>query len=162
MVKKTANVPKIRYEQGDQSMLDQIKVMWEGLNQRMGERSIYFKQHFMSMTFEKRKADLLAKAAQGLMRVDLAVDDATGEAVGYLVSSFTLQTIGTVESIFVCEAYRGIGVGDGLMKSALAWLDQNGAVEKVLEVTVGNEQVYGFYGRYGFLPRQTLLKQVKE
>jgi hypothetical protein len=35
-------------------------------------------------------------------------------------------------------------------------------VEKVVEVSVGNESAWGFYGRYGFLPRKTLLKQVKK
>jgi ribosomal protein S18 acetylase RimI-like enzyme len=95
------------------------------------------------------------------MRVDVAMDETENKAVGYLVSSLNSEKIGTIESIYVCETYWGMGVGDGLMKNALTWMDQNGAATKTLEVTVGNEQVYGFYERYGFLPRQTLLKQVK-
>jgi diamine N-acetyltransferase len=162
MAKKTACSPKMKYIYGDQTTLDQIKTLWEGLNRCMGERSTYFKQHFAAMTFTKRKTELLKKAACGLMRVNVAVDELSGVAVGYLVSSVTSEKIGCVESIFVSETYRGIGVGDKLMRNALAWMEENGAVEKVLEVTVGNEQAYGFYGRYGFLPRQTLLKQVKK
>jgi ribosomal protein S18 acetylase RimI-like enzyme len=81
--------------------------------------------------------------------------------VGYLVSSLSAERIGVVESVFVSEGYRRLGIGEALMRRALAWMDQNGAVEKTLEVTVGNEPVFGFYGRFGFLPRQTLLKQVK-
>ena len=77
------------------------------------------------------------------------------------MSSVNSEKIGTVESIFISEKYRGLGIGDSLMCKALVWMDGNGASEKVLEVTVGNEQVYGFYRRYGFLPRQTLLKQLK-
>ena len=160
MAKKVAQTMKIKYVHGDQNMLDQIRLLWEDLNRCMCECATYFKQHFLGMTFQKRKAELLENAACGLLHVDLAVDEATGEAVGYLVSSFNSKKTGTVESIFVCEAYRGMGIGDWLMRNALAWMDQNGAETKVLEVTVGNEQVYGFYGRYGFLPRQTLLKQV--
>ncbi len=160
MAKKAAQTITIRYVHGDQRMLDEIRFLWGDLNRCMYERSTYFKQHFESMNFQKRKSQLLEKAACGLLRVDLAVDDTTGKAVGYLVSSLDSKKTGTVESIFVCEAYRGIGIGDRLMRNALAWMDQNGAETKVVEVTVGNEQVYGFYGRYGFLPRQTLLKQV--
>lgn len=48
------------------------------------------------------------------------------------------------------------------MSNALAWMEEKGAVEKVLEVTVGNEQVHGFYERFGFLHRQTLFKQVNK
>ncbi len=162
MVKKTALTDGVQYIHGDQSLLDRVKVLWEALNQCMGERSIYFKAHFLAMTFEKRKADLLKKASSGSMRVDIAAVESTGEAVGYLVSSVNSEKLGCVESIFVSEAYRGLGVGDTLMKNALAWMDKNGAAEKIVEATVGNEQVFGFYGRYGFLPRQTLLKQVKK
>ena len=36
------------------------------------------------------------------------------------------------------------------------------SVEKVVEASVGNEQVFGFYGRYGFLPRLIQLKQIKK
>ncbi len=150
------------YTVSDQTGLDQIKALWEGLNRCMGERSTYFKQHFAAMTWAKRKADLLEKAAKGIMRIDLAVDEATGQSVGYLVSSVNTKKMGEIESIFVCEAYRGLGIGDQLMKNALAWMDQNGSVEKIVEASVGNEQVFGFYGRYGFLPRLIQLKQLKK
>jgi len=156
-----ASKPKIVYLHGDESRLDEIKVLWERLNQCMNERSTYFKPHFAAMTFNKRKSELLKKASCGLMRVDLAVDELCGEVVGYLVSSVNSEKIGCVESIFVSELCRGIGVGDRLVRNALAWMEEKGAVEKTLEVTVGNEQVHGFYERFGFLPRQTLFKQVR-
>jgi ribosomal protein S18 acetylase RimI-like enzyme len=156
---KTA--PNIRYVQRDKGALDEIKLLWESLNRCMGERSTFFKAHFAAMTWEKRKADLLAKAVGGQMRIDIALDSDAKGPVGYLVSSLSAERIGVVESVFVSEGYRRLGIGEALMRRALAWMDQNGAVEKTLEVTVGNEPVFGFYGRFGFLPRQTLLKQVK-
>lgn len=160
MAKKAARTNTIKYVHGDHTMLDEVRVLWEALNRYMHERSTFFKHHFAEMNFQKRKAELLEKASCSLLRVDLAVDEATGETVGYIVSSLDSKKTGTVESIFVCEAYRGMGIGDELMRNALEWMNQNGAETKVIEVTVGNEQVYGFYSRYGFLPRQTLLKQV--
>jgi ribosomal protein S18 acetylase RimI-like enzyme len=48
------------------------------------------------------------------------------------------------------------------MQKALIWLEQNGAVEKIVEVATGNERAWGFYVRYGFLPRKTMLKQVRK
>jgi ribosomal protein S18 acetylase RimI-like enzyme len=69
------------------------------------------------------------------------------------------EKIGEIESIFVCEAFRG--VGDSLIKNALAWMDQKGAETKTVEVSVGNEPAFDFYGRYDFLPRKTVLLQRK-
>jgi ribosomal protein S18 acetylase RimI-like enzyme len=158
---KKDSAPKIKYIVSDQVILDQIKTLWEELNRLMGERSLHFKEHFAAMTWSKRRSDLLKKAAGGQMRIDIALNAETNVAVGYLVSTVNSEKLGTVESIFISEKYRGLGIGESLMKKALTWMDENGAIEKVLEATVGNEQVYGFYGRFGFLPRQTLLKQVK-
>ena len=69
--------------------------------------------------------------------------------------------IGEVESIFVGANYRGSGIGDSLMKKALCWMDQEGAVAKIVEVASGNEEAFCFYAKYGFLPRKTVLKQMK-
>ena len=73
----------------------------------MGERSLHFKEHFAGMTWSKRRSDLLKKAAGGQMRIDIALDAETNVAVGYLVSIDTSEKLGTVESIFVSEKYRG-------------------------------------------------------
>jgi hypothetical protein len=40
-------------------------------------------------------------------------------------------------------------------------MDKECAASKIVEVGDGNEQAFGFYARYGFLPRKTVLKQVK-
>ena len=70
--------------------------------------------------------------------------------------------MGEIKSIFVSETYRHRGVGEVLMQKALAWMEKQGALEKVVEVTAGNEAAWGFYAHYGFLPRKTLLKQIKK
>jgi diamine N-acetyltransferase len=152
---------KIKYIFGSEVLLDQIKVLWEALNRYHLGLSTNFKQHYRNMTFEKRKAGLLKKADAGKMRVDLAFDEKSGRNVGYCVSSVSLENIGEIESIFVDTAYRGIGIGNRLMKKMLYWMEQEEVVEKIVEVAVGNEQAWGFYARYGFLPRKTVLKQVK-
>jgi diamine N-acetyltransferase len=155
------NKIKIRYSNGDQALLDQIKLLWEELNEHHCQHSPNFKEHYNQMTFEKRKSDLLKKSLSGEMRVDLSVDEASGCIVGYCVSSLSSEKIGEIESIFVNVAYRGFGIGDSLMKKTLGWMEQEGAVAKIVEVGVGNESAFSFYSRYGFLPRKTVLKQVK-
>ncbi|MGA2386480.1 MAG: GNAT family N-acetyltransferase [Candidatus Bathyarchaeia archaeon] len=157
----TSNTPKIRYIHGDQQLLGDIALLWEGLNQHHLQLSKDFKQDYQQLTFEKRKTALLGKMKGGKMRVDIAVDDGSGQNVGYCVSSVSQCRMGEIESIFVAVNYRGLGVGDALLRKALAWLDAEGAETKVVEVGAGNEDAFGFYARYGFLPRKIVLKQVK-
>jgi diamine N-acetyltransferase len=156
------NNQKIRYNHGDDALLEQIKYLWEELNQHHYQCSPNFKDHYKQMTFEKRKFDLLKKSASGEMRVDLAVDEASGCIVGYCVSSINTEKTGEIESIFVDVAYRGLKIGDSLIRNALSWMDNEGALAKIVEVGDGNEQAFGFYARYGFLPRKTVLKQLKK
>jgi len=151
---------EVKYVHGGGDLLDQIKVLWEALNEHHRQHSPNFKEHYSKTTFEKRKTDLLKKAALGKMRVDLAVDEASEQSVEYCVSSLNPEKTGEIESIFVDAAYRGLGIGDSLMKKALNWMKHEGAVAKIVEVGAGNEQAFGFYARYGFLPRKTVLKQV--
>ena len=152
----------IKYVDGDETLLDQIRPLWEALNRHHLALSMIFKQYYLDMTFQKRKTDLIKKAALGEMRVDIAVDDVSGQNIGYCISSLTEEKIGEVQSIYVSEPYRSLGIGDALMKKALGWLDEKGAVEKFVEVGAGNEQTLGFYSRYDFLPRKTMLKQVQK
>ncbi|MCW4000447.1 MAG: GNAT family N-acetyltransferase [Candidatus Bathyarchaeota archaeon] len=159
MAKETTPDAGIKYVSGDQTLLPQIKPLWEALNLYHTSRSTHFKGHYRGMTFEKRVAVLLKKSVGGELHLELALDQAAGRGVGYVVCSFGGEGVGEVDSVFVEEAYRGRGIGDKLMKNTLAWMEQRGALKKTVEVSVGNEAAWGFYGRYGFLPRKTVLEQ---
>jgi ribosomal protein S18 acetylase RimI-like enzyme len=152
---------RIKYIYGSEVLLDSVQSLWEALNALHLSVSVDFKQYYRDMTFEKRKAAFLKKAKAGKMRVDLAVDEESGRNVGFTVSSMNAEKIGEVESIFVDKEFRGCGVGDAMMKHVLAWMDEECAESKIAEVAAGNEAAFGFYRRYGFLPRETVLKQVE-
>ena len=155
------NKPRIKYVNGDGGMLDEIKVLWETLNRHHLSVSPYFKDYYLTLTFEERKRAILQRASGGEVRVNLALD-ASGELVGYCVSSIDRWLTGEIDSIFVGAKYRGQGIGRALMEKALAWLNGKGAKKKIVSVAVGNEQTYVFYSRFGFLPRRTLLEQKKQ
>jgi ribosomal protein S18 acetylase RimI-like enzyme len=162
MGKKESTKPNIKYIHGDQTLLNDVRGMWEALNRYHCDRSEHFKQHYRTMTFEKRKAALLKKAEGGEMCVDIAVDEVTEKGVGYIVSTVDPDRVGEIQSVYIEAAYRRMGVGGALMRNALNWMDQKGVTEKLVEVSYGNEAAWGFYGRFGFIPRLTLLKQVKK
>jgi len=147
----------IHYICGGVELLDTIEFLWQQLNRHHGKISPHFSGEFCANNFAGRKARLLAKYAEGHLRVDLALKHS--RTVGYLVSGVTADGIGEIESIFVTVECRGQALGDELMQRALQWLDQQQAHTKLVAVAVGNERSYSFYARFGFYPRLVILKQ---
>lgn len=148
----------IEYISGNEELLDLIEPLWQGLNEHHKKLSPYFKPEYEKFIFQDRKIPLQAKAAEGLLRVELARDVNTGAYVAYCISSAE-QGQGEIESIYVKSEYRSLGIGDCLMKRALSWMDEMEIKVKTVNVAVGNEAAFSFYERFGFLPRLTLLKQ---
>lgn len=70
-------------------------------------------------------------------------------------------TYAEMESLYVRENYRGLGLGETLLSNAIAWMDEMGAHTKTVSVAVGNEKAFGFYEHFGFYPRKTQLEQIK-
>ncbi len=79
---------------------------------------------------------------------------------GYCIASLTRDGKGWIDSIFVTEECRGLGFGGRLLQSAITWLDDNGARCKRLTVTPGNDEIIGFYERFGFRPRKIVMESV--
>ena len=147
---------KIHYITGSTEFLDAIGPLWEKLNAQHAARSPHFGEDYTAHTYAWRKAGLLKK--DGDLRVELAQDAEIGRDIGYCVSVVTAEA-GVIESIFIEADYRGQGIGDALMRHALAWMDEYDVPMKRLLVAVGNEQALGFYARYGFQPQHIVLQQ---
>ncbi|MBN1189873.1 MAG: N-acetyltransferase [Dehalococcoidales bacterium] len=150
---------EVRYSEGDREILDLIGPLWEKLREHHRAVSVFSRERFSALTFEKRKQDLLEKSRGGGLHVVLALAPDDAGPVGYCVTSLDGQKQGEIESIYVEKDYRGYGIGDVLMKKSLDWLETAGAQEKILGVAEGNESVFAFYRRYGFYPRMTILKK---
>ncbi|PKM75320.1 MAG: N-acetyltransferase [Firmicutes bacterium HGW-Firmicutes-17] len=151
----------IIYRCGDESMLDEIQELWEALNQLHHQAAVNFKSHYEKFTFEMRKNNLLLKAKNGQIRIEIAVDQETAKNVGYCISRIEFSGDAEMESLYVLETYRGMGLGEKLLSNAIAWMDEMGVHTKTVSVAVGNEKAFGFYERFGFYPRKTLLEQIK-
>ena len=103
---------------------------------------------------------MLEKSQQGSLRIDMVRDTFSGNYIGYCVTSVSAERQGEIESIYIEPEYRRSGIGDGLMKRALSWLENRSAGRKILGVAEGNERVFAFYSRYGFYPRTTILERI--
>ena len=145
---------------GGMELLDSVKPLWEKLNTLHAEMSKNFSKSYQEWTFEDRKNDLIVKAEDNKLKVDLAFDREHEKNVGYCVSTIDEKNIGEIDSIFVEEKYRDHGLGEELMKSTLRWLDDQRVEEKYIAVAAGNEKAFKFYERFGFYPRRTVLSQL--
>ncbi|NLE04043.1 MAG: GNAT family N-acetyltransferase [Crenarchaeota archaeon] len=152
---------EIDYIIGDETLLDRIEPLWLGLNQQTISDSLSFKPYYRALTFDKRKTVLMQKAQAAVLRVELAIDKSTNHPVGYCVTSLDNAGTGEIESIYVDKAFRGLKIGDTLMKSALAWLEKQGSASRQVSIAAGNENACRFYERYGFRTRRTVMEQAK-
>lgn len=143
--------------EGGPERLDDIRLLWEQLNDHHLGISAHFKDDFAYYEFADRKAYLESKATLGELR--LFILHAAGESVGYCAASLRRDLHGEIESIYIRDDYRGRNLGHTLMRAALAWMDGNGAVTKSVNVVYGNESAFPFYAKYGFYPRSTTLLQ---
>ena len=150
----------VEYRATDISGIDLIQPLWILLNEHMRERATTFRSHFEQITFDDRKKHFEKVAATGLLRVDLAFDQLqNGRYVGYCVSSLSPEMVGEIESIFIREGYRSLGIGSTLVNRALAWFGENGSVRNRVSVSDGNEAAWSFYKKFGFYPRMMVLEQ---
>jgi ribosomal protein S18 acetylase RimI-like enzyme len=140
--------------------LDLIQPLWEKLNQHHLNKKSDFKDHYENFTFQERKEVLMEKAHGSSMRVDLVEDKEFGTYVGYCITTISIENEGEIDSIYVDEEYRSIGIGDQLMKRSLAWLEKEGVKNKKVVVALGNQESISFYERYGFRPRSITLEQI--
>lgn len=106
-----------------------------------------------------RKKELLDKSINGHLKIDIVKYRDTEETIGYCISSISDKKNGEVDSIYIEEEYRSIGIGAHLIKRALNWMDEKGVKSKKIVVAVGNEELLSFYQKFDFLPRHIVLEQ---
>jgi diamine N-acetyltransferase len=154
-------MPPFEYHTTGIREIELVRPLWVQLNGYHHDKSQTFRQYYEQVTFEDRMACFEKLATAGQLRVDLAFDTATSRYVGYCISSFSDENTGEIESIFIEERYRSQGIGSALVTRALEWFDSKGSVRNRVSVGNGNEEAWGFYAKFGFYPRMTVLEQKK-
>jgi ribosomal protein S18 acetylase RimI-like enzyme len=154
MAELTTDKP-ISYITGDETLLDEIEALWTELKQLHLAKSPHFKQRYQNLTFGERKRALLANAGQGKWFVIIACQG--GEKIGYCLASIS-DRAGEINSIFLQPRWRQKHIGQTLLARSLAWLHSGPAEAISVKVAVGNEEVFGFYAKYGFKPLWTELR----
>jgi ribosomal protein S18 acetylase RimI-like enzyme len=150
----TSPITPITYRTLARDDIASVRPLWEALNRLHQERSADFKEHFRTTTFERRIEKFLALPDD---RLYVRAAEDSGAIVGYVVATVSAGGAGEIDSIFIEDEYRARGVGRALMEQALVWLSGAGCGEISVGVAGGNEETFGFYRRFGFYPRMTIL-----
>ncbi|MBW9159440.1 MULTISPECIES: GNAT family N-acetyltransferase [Clostridium] len=142
----------------DITEIELIKPLWEQLNSIHHAKSIYFKSKYKNHTFDKRMESIYKKAQKGIMKLDILLDNGTGNYIGYCLSSIE-DNLGEIESIYIENQYRKFRLGDKLMKNALTWFESNKITNIEINVVYANDEALPFYERYGFHVGNYILKR---
>jgi ribosomal protein S18 acetylase RimI-like enzyme len=97
----------------------------------------------------------LAAAREKLASVSLfqvLVSEAGGRLAGFLSLLRWPQATGAVDEIAVRPDLRGRGLGEAMMRWALAWFRQEGMRRAWLDVLLGNAPAISLYKKLGFTP----------
>lgn len=142
---------------GGIELVDLVQPQWEKLNKYHEGKSTYFAKRYKNFTFEVRKEKFIK---QNILSVNIDLIKASNKYIGYCITTINNELTGEIDSLFISEEYRRLGLGDKLMTKALEWLDKNNAKEKLIGVAEGNENVLEFYKKYGFFKRMIILQQI--
>jgi len=140
----------------DRSRLPEIEGLWRELNAHHAQHASNFKNYFETLTFESR-----IKQLQHKENLSLLVSSDSGEYVGYCIAT-TDKSKGEIDSIYVKAGHRGQKIGHQLITRAMDWLRLHHCSEIVLYVAEGDEEVLGFYEKYGFAKRYTIMEISKK
>ena len=134
-----------------------IQPLWEQLNLVHLDKSVYFKSKYERFTFNQRIESINKKAQKGIIKLDMLLDKDTGSYVGYCLSSIE-DNLGEIESIYIENKYRKLGLGFKLMKSALKWFEEHEVTNVSIGVAYGNNEALPFYRSFGFNIASYVLK----
>lgn len=134
----------------DISAISEIKDLWTELNKLHIEKSVNFKSKYDSFKFEERFDPLLHDNSHSKFNFDVLFDNKEMKNIGYCLSSIT-EDSGEVQSLFVLNEYRRMGLGDKLFNSAMDFFEDNNIEKIFIKVVYNNEKALGFYKKHGFL-----------
>ena len=118
---------------------------------------------YFASEIDRNEVVLLVAVAKSLAGAEKAVQAIVGYAYARLEPrsyNELLDACGKLHDVYVDEAWRGRGVGSGLVREAVARLEALGAPRVVLLTAEGNAAAQKMFARLGF--RTTMLEMTRE
>lgn len=80
------------------------------------------------------------------------IENVESKIIGYCISTITGETC-EIDSLFIEDNYRKLGLGNTLINRGIEWLKGNNCNKILVAVSDGHEEVFDFYMKNGFYPR---------
>jgi ribosomal protein S18 acetylase RimI-like enzyme len=129
--------------------ISRVRNIWEKLNKMHYEDSIYFEDHYESLTFEE-SIECIMKINDGDLKISVLVDGP--RFLGYCISSINAEK-GEIDSIYIDEDLRDRGFGKTLMRQHISWMKDRGCTQIGLAVSFGHDSVLDFFHKMGLYER---------
>jgi diamine N-acetyltransferase len=153
------NIKTIRFEVLPKKEIMIIKPLWNQLNQIHSEKSEYFCRVFEQTSFEIRITQF-KKVTNKNFRLEVIFDNDL--LIGYSISTIERKAkIGSIESIYIKDDYRRLGLGMKLVNTSKQWQLEQGCSKLSLAILVGNEEVLQFYIKAGYYPRTLMMSYIQ-
>lgn len=101
-----------------------MKPLWEQNKSIQFGKKAKLKSEYIQFNFSKKMETIHKKAKNGIIKLDMLLDNDTGNYVGYCLSSIE-NSFGEIEAIYVEDNYRKTGFGAKLMENAFNWFEAN-------------------------------------
>jgi GNAT superfamily N-acetyltransferase len=106
-------------------------------------------------TLDAWREQVGAAGGDGDQVIMVADATAAGGTLAGMAGVFTpeqpkLNHVGTVWGVYVREPFRGVGLGDALLRACVDWARRKGLVMLKLSVVAGNDAAHRCYARRGF------------
>ncbi|MGL1893150.1 MAG: GNAT family N-acetyltransferase [Spirochaetaceae bacterium] len=143
----------LKIEEINKDNIEIIKELWDSLRIMHKQNSTYHKDFFDSMTFEKRITKFMEIENENI-KIDVLKNN--NLSVGYCIST-VIGAIGELDSLFIAKEFRKYKFGYKLVQNSTRWLKSKQCEKIQVAVAQGHESVFGFYEKFGFYPRVTVL-----
>ena len=111
--------PILLHDTGGIEAVDQIRPLWEKLRLHHLPLAPEFAGELRKFDFESRKQELLAKAANGKLRIEFVQREAGTSLIAYCLCTVTAKGRGEVDSMFVEQEFRDF-LGCGFLAGGFA------------------------------------------
>lgn len=124
--------------------LNSVASLWQALNRHNQVHSRHFESDFRNQTFDNY---ILKYNDVDDYRLEVVYREK--KPLGFILGSIK-NDIGEIDSFYLYDDLRGLGLGEYLMKRMILWLKASDVKTIQLDVAAGNEEVIMFYQKMGF------------
>ncbi len=135
--------------------LEKIRELWNKNSQFHIKQSKYFSGEHNEEMFNNR-----ISSWKTYLHLKITVCEVDNKIVAYILSTMK-ESVAVVESLYVLEENRGLGIGRNILVRHLKWFREIKAQKVSVTTVYGNSSAIEFYKAMGIYPKTVNLELMK-